>query len=175
MYINNMASNLESSRNSTPFWDFVKLKHDGTNNLVSLNVNDAVCWRITVLHGSSLNLYFSSVVTVEDLANLTSLESTVSEKLDFISCCSGEVKKHLQSLKMNKSPRPDRISLVDFKAMYKSFQMGLLPEDWRAVDIVPIHKRGSKHLRENYHPISFTSIVCKISEKIVSDRILSAS
>lgn len=33
-----------------------------------------------------------------------------------------------------------------------------------------IYKKGSKSSRENYRPISLTSIVCKIGEKIVFDR-----
>ena len=55
----------------------------------------------------------------------------------------------------------------------KSFLLGHLPEDWRSADIVPLHKKGSKHLRENYRPISLTSMICKISEKIVRDRLTS--
>ena len=43
----------------------------------------------------------------------------------------------------------------------------------RSADIVPLHKKGSKHLRENYRPISLTSMICKISEKIVRDRLTS--
>ena len=34
----------------------------------------------------------------------------------------------------------------------------------------PLHKKGSKSSRENYRLISLTSIVCKIEEKIVFDR-----
>ena len=102
-----------------------------------------------------------------------------------ISCTSGEVMKCLKSLKPNKSLGPDRISPVILRScaselapsisylVNKSFQLGHLPEDWRSADIVPLHKKGSKHLRENYRPISLTSIVCKISEKIVRNRITS--
>ena len=90
--------------------------------------------------------------------------------------------KCLKSLKPNKSPGPDRISPVILRScaselapsisylVNKSFQLGHLPEDWRSADIVPLHKKGSKHLRENYRPISLTSIVCK---KIVRNRITS--
>ena len=57
----------------------------------------------------------------------------------------------------------------------KSFSSGLLPNEWKCADIRPLqnslHKKGSKSLKENYRPISLTSIVCKISEKIVFDRL----
>ena len=53
----------------------------------------------------------------------------------------------------------------------KSFSSGLLPNEWKFADITPLHKKGSKSLRENYRPIFLTSIVCKIGEKIVFDRL----
>ena len=142
-YINNMASELDFSGDSKPFWNYVKRKRNGTNNLVSLNVGDEVLTDDSSI-ASSLNSYFSSVFTTEDLANMPSLEPTVSEKLDVISCTSGEVMKCLKSLKPNKSPGPDRISPVILRScaselapsisylVNKSFQLGHLPEDWRS-------------------------------------------
>jgi len=53
----------------------------------------------------------------------------------------------------------------------KSFSSGLLPNEWKCADITPLHKKGSKSLRENYRLISLISIVCKIGEKIVFDRL----
>ena len=53
----------------------------------------------------------------------------------------------------------------------KSFSSSLLPDEWKCTDITPLHKKGSKSLRENYRPISLTSIVCKIGEKVVFDRL----
>ena len=132
---------------------------------------------------SSFNSYFSSVFTTEDFTNLLSLELLVCEKLNYVSCTTEEILKHLKSLKTNKSLGPDRISPVILKScafelapsisflINKSFLLGHLPKDWRSADIVPLHKKGSKHLRENYRPNSLTSMICKISEKIVRDRL----
>ena len=115
---------------------------------------------------------------VATTTNFPSLEPLVCEKLNYISCTTEEILKHLKSLKTNKSPGPDRISPVILKScafelapsisflVYKSFLLGHLPEDWRSADIVPLHKKGSKQLRENYRPISLTSMICKISEKL---------
>ena len=52
----------------------------------------------------------------------------------------------------------------------KSFTIGLLPDEWKHADITPLHKKGSESSRENYRLISLISIVCKIGEKIVFDR-----
>ena len=57
----------------------------------------------------------------------------------------------------------------------QSFSAGLLPDEWKHAYITPLHKKGSKSSRENYRPISLTSIACKIGEKIVLDRMITLS
>ena len=49
----------------------------------------------------------------------------------------------------------------------KSLQDGVLPIDWTSANITPIFKKGDKHLVNNYRPISLTSIVCKVLEKLI--------
>ena len=55
----------------------------------------------------------------------------------------------------------------------KSFQSGSLPSDWKIAHIIPVHKKGPKHKKENYRQISLTSIISKIAEKIVTSRVVS--
>ena len=54
----------------------------------------------------------------------------------------------------------------------KSFREGKLPNVWKTANITPLHKKGPKHDSSNYRPISLTSIICKIMEKIVRDAIM---
>ena len=49
----------------------------------------------------------------------------------------------------------------------KSVSSGCLPQDWRDAVVTPIHKKGSKQACENYRPVSLTSTVVKVMEKIV--------
>ena len=107
----------------------------------------------------------------------------VDKKLPNIDCCVDEVKCHLLKLKPNKSPGPDHIAPCILKScalelalsltymVNKAFSIGLLPDEWKEADITPLHKKGPKSSRENYRPISLTSIPCKIGEKIVFDRL----
>ena len=177
-----MALDIAVSENSKPLWYYIKSKRNGTSTLVSLWIGHKELIDDASI-ASSLNTYFSSVFTTEDFTNLPSLEPLMCEKLNYISCTTEEILKHLKSLKTNKSTCPDRISPVILKScafelapsisflINKSFLLGYLPEDWRSADIVPLHKKGSKHLRENYRPILLTSMIWKISEKIVRDRL----
>lgn len=182
-YIEKLASDVKENENLKPFWNFVKSKRRGTNNLVSLKIDNAVVTDDLCI-AQCMNSYFSSVFTVEDYGNFPTPDYVVVKKLDNINCSANEVRRLLLKLKPNKSPGPDNIAPCVLREcaselspslahiLNKSFSSGLLPNQWKRADITPLHKKGSKCLRKNYRPISLTSIVCKIGEKIVFDRLL---
>ena len=51
-----------------------------------------------------------------------------------------------------------------------SLKESRVPLDWKSANIVPIHKGGDKEEPLSYRPVSLTSVVAKICEKIVKDR-----
>ena len=94
------------------------------------------------------------------------------------------VEKYLKRLYASKSQGPDNLhpkllleTLDKIKEplteiFKKSLQEGTVPNDWKLANIVPLHKKGSKSSPENYRPISLTSVVSKIMEKLVRDKIM---
>ena len=52
-----------------------------------------------------------------------------------------------------------------------SFNLGQIPSDWKTANIVPVHKKGDKSNIENYRPISLTSLVMKVMEKIIRNEL----
>ena len=54
----------------------------------------------------------------------------------------------------------------------QSLSSGKLPLDWISSNVVPVHKKGDKHLPSNYRPISLTSIVVKIMERIIHRQLI---
>ena len=53
----------------------------------------------------------------------------------------------------------------------KTWQEGSLPQSWREATMIPIHKKGkSKTEATSYRPISLTSCVVKLLERIVNAR-----
>ena len=47
-----------------------------------------------------------------------------------------------------------------------SLKKGKVPQEWKRADIMPIYKNENKEEPLNYRPVSLTSKVCKICEKV---------
>ena len=95
-----------------------------------------------------------------------------------------KVSKFLKEVKPNKAAGPDGVHgkilkncavsiayplSIIFRVSYNS---GMIPKEWKLANVVPVHKKGSKTSVENYRPISLTSLVMKIFEKIVRDELM---
>ena len=49
----------------------------------------------------------------------------------------------------------------------QSLQTGVVPTDWTKAYVSLVFKKCSRHLPENYRPISLTSICCKVMEYMI--------
>ncbi|MCP4459038.1 MAG: hypothetical protein GY816_13600, partial [Cytophagales bacterium] len=90
----------------------------------------------------------------------------------------------LKNLNPNKALGPDKINGKVLKnccralstplsiLFQKTYSSGILPSEWKLAHIVPVHKKGSKSDVQNYRPISLTSIVVKVMERIVRDELM---
>ena len=53
----------------------------------------------------------------------------------------------------------------------KSLNESKLPEDWKRANITAIYKKGARNEASNYRPVSLTSVVCKILEAIIKEKL----
>ena len=96
-----------------------------------------------------------------------------------------ELEEALSVLKMKKAPGPDNVTnemLVHLgpKSKKKLLQIfndgwkaGSVPQIWREAVMIPVHKKGKDRAKaESYRPISLTSCVGKLMERIINKRLV---
>ena len=132
-----------------------------------------------------LNQYFSSVFTREDSSTIPTLDQLQTQH-EFIrpNFTEEDILKHLKLLKPSKSPGPDEmhpyllgktcqdIALPLSLIMQSSYDKSVLPQDWKDANVSPIFKKGRKADRSNYRPVSLTSIICKLMETLIRDKLM---
>jgi hypothetical protein len=91
------------------------------------------------------------------------------------------IQKYLDKLNKSKTPGNDNIhphvlreASSDFatilsKLFIRSYESGELPMEWKEANVTPIYKKGPRSDPGNYRPVSLTSIVCKIMERMIRD------
>ena len=113
---------------------------------------------------------------VNDIEEINELNDIIITKLDIINAI-GEMKE-------NSSAGPDDIPsifLIKTKEsisgpleylMRKSLDEGIIPQVFKMAYITPIHKGGAKTKPEQYRPVSLTSHLIKIFERVLKKPIL---
>ena len=48
----------------------------------------------------------------------------------------------------------------------------MVPVEWKEANIIPLVKRGSRNKSENYRPVSLTSVICKLLERLINDHLV---
>ena len=101
-----------------------------------------------------------------------------------ISFSEEDVLKAINELGINSAPGPDKIPAKAIKECKqqlapalvilwrRSLDSGLIPEDLLTQTIIPIFKKENKSLASNYRPISLTSHIIKIFERILRDKLI---
>ena len=178
-----------AKENPKVIWKYIKSKSKTRDGISDLHMNPADTKSpktdIDEEKAEILAKYFLSVFTTETNGNIPNLELNQSiNPISSLEISEENILKMLNTLKIDKSPGPDElhprvlkeISSSITKPLYHIFKQSLdkgkLPSDWKTALVSAIFKKGNKSLASNYRPVSLTSVVCKIMEKLVRSRIL---
>ena len=132
-----------------------------------------------------LNNFFVSVTKDEPPTESYHFESSSSPTfiLRDITFSVSDVRKKLSKLKANKASGPDGVSVNVLRNCLNfdyplhilftmSLNSGVVPSDWRDANVTPLFKKGSRTSSTNYRPVSLTSQVVKLLERLVYDSVL---
>jgi hypothetical protein len=134
---------------------------------------------------STLNSQFHKAFTKPSLAGhvekMVSRTTKICDLDPHVVFSTQNVQKYLDSLNKSKTPGNDNIhphvlreasssfAAVLSKLYIKSYESGELPAEWKEANITPIFKSGSKSEPSNYRPVSLTSVVGKVMERMIRD------
>ena len=185
-YERKIASN--SKNNPKAFYAYIGSKRSNKSGVGPLQDENGAIVTDDKVQAQMFNKYYASVFEVEAALLPSHTVTTSSENfptLNSVYISKELVRDRLKELKRQCSPGPDGIaSIVLIEAcdelayplmllFQKSLQLSALPDDWKRANVTPVHKSGSLKSVSNYRPISLTSIVCKILEKILKTAITS--
>ena len=94
------------------------------------------------------------------------------------------VPKKIKAMKDNKSLGVDgippkllmetveQISIPLATVFNMSLKEGVVPFEWKEANIIPLFKKCSRNKSENYRPVSLTSVICKLLERLIKDHMV---
>ena len=131
-----------------------------------------------------LNGYFSSVFTKEDISSLPVADAKFQEaKSDYLGplvVTPEMVAKKIKAMKDNKSPGVAKLLMETVEqnstALARVFNLslkeGVVPFEWKEANIILLNKKGSINKSDNYSPVSLTSVICKLLERLIKDHMV---
>ena len=172
---------------SKSFYAYVRSKQKVQDKVGPLEGSDGNIITEGFLIAEYLNEYFSSVFNMEDISILPVLE-TKFEGREFD--CLGQlivtptmVAMKMRDMKDNKSPGVDgippkllleiveQISIPLATVFNLSVEEGIVLLEWKEGNSIPLFKKGSRNKSENNRPVSLTSVICKLLERLIKDHL----
>ena len=181
---------------SKVFYKYVRSKSKNQDKIGPLAGKNMVITEDSEKMGEILNDFFASVFSKEDLSNIlipkgerefkNEKEKEMSENREMLSefrIVSNDVLTAVQNIKPNKAAGGDGIGSTLIKEIAdsivkplvlifnESLKHGDIPQDWRDANVTAIFFKGSRMMAGNYRPVSLTSHICKIMERIIKNKL----
>ena len=179
----NIAMKIKS--NSKEYWKYANSKLKNKSKVPDLKTSNNEFTKSEQEKVDVLNHFFTSVFTREDLSSIPQItDRSFASPLTEIDISHSLVLDAMKSLNASKSPGPDGIHPRVLKEaaeqiafplhlIFKSsLETGEIPEKWKLANVTPIFKKGCKSMKQNYRPISLTSLICRLLEKIMKNKIV---
>ena len=171
--------------NSKRFWSFIRSLKLCGNVSPSLECNGSVI-RNLVDRANCFNVTFSKKFSDPRVDVYPEAHQLGAPGLSGFSVPDGRVAQLLREMSAHKACGPDGLSARILSECADEFAVplgiichisatsGVFPTVWKRAHVIPVHKKGSKKLPENYRPVSLLSICSKVLEKVVCESLLHA-
>lgn len=174
------------------FYSYVRSKQRTKQSVGPLKDENGTLCNDDESMATLLNRYFATVFTKENMTEMPLLELRQSiqdpnrmvESLLDIEITQSKVENALGKMKENKAAGVDGLTSSYLKSLGSTiveplttiFQQSLstseMPDDWKKANITAIFKNGVKSSPGNYRPVSLTSQVGKLMERIIKEELV---
>ena len=182
-YEQKLACNIKNDSKS--FYAYVRSKQNVQDKVGPLEDSAGNIISQGFLMAEDLNGYFSSVFTKEDISSLPVADAKFQgAKSDYLGPLVVTPELVAKAMKNNKSPGVDgippkllmetveQISIPLARVFNLSLKEGVVPFEWKEANIISLFKKGSRNKSENYRPVSLTSVICKLLERLIKDHMV---
>ena len=170
---------LNKASNPKQFFNYINSRSKPASDVQVLHTPNSYA-RTPLEKCETLARQFSSVYTVDNSIMPPCPPKMPQNSITEITVTRDDVFHAIRNLKASSTPGPDKIPPLLVKRVgchlvtpltilfRKSVSTGLLPDDWKKADVIPIFKNNRKpHDPASYRPISMTSVFCKMLERII--------
>ena len=175
----------EARTNNKAFWGYVNSRRKTKTYVGDLKDAYGNFTTNDIEKAEALNEQYSNTFTQEDCSNTPEFEPKhLHNTQETVNITVDMVLNQLKPLRIDKSPGNDELHPRVLKEVAQEiakpltmiFQSSItnseLPEQWREANITPVFKKGSKSDPANYRPVSLTSVVCKILERLIAEVVI---
>ena len=157
-----------------------------SNFVIKNDKNELITDDVDVAESFNKNFVSISKILAASIDNIpftTHGIKTNEKSLFFYPADGTEISRIITNLKNHKSPGLDGLTAEILKKSHdviveklshlvnESLKSGTFPQVLKAASVVPIYKSGKKSIRENYRPISVLSVLSKVFERVVHERL----
>ena len=186
-YKNKCEQNVINNKNKKVLYNFMKKKLRTNHQLPPLLQPNNEITLDAQTKANLLNSTFAKIFLKDELSTDTAtLHTTTSHIIPhtFQPISHQDILESITKLKKSVSKTPDSIPSLFIKKtssqlvqplyylLNYSMQTSEIPSLWKIAIVVPIYKKGKRNDPSNYRPISLTSVLCRLLEKIIHKHIL---
>ena len=168
--------------NPKMFYSYIKKFRKSESRIAPLNDKDGVAHSDAKMKVNLLYQQYTKVFSDPDKASTDHIKTDEDRKytpLENMEFTPEDVIKAIDSIPIAAAPGPDKLpavilkeckeqlALPIYRIWRKSLDTGEIPDILKSQSIVPIFKKGNKSDPANYRPVSLTSHLIKLFERIL--------
>lgn len=179
----NKCDEMEGTMNGAKTWQLLRFLIDPTKSKTVANIEQVKArYNFKGTDKQLIDKLKSMYVAPPATAHYRDYNGPANSELD-ASITVAEVRAELHGLKRRSAPGPDLVNnkmLANLddesinaltKYLNQVWESGQVPQEWKRAKITLIHKQGKPPGLENLRPISLTSCVGKLLEKVIQRRL----